>query len=43
MQNGRMAFYNVSDHEKGILKVTHLDHLWPICSSRIEALKAVKN
>jgi len=39
--NGRMAFCNVSDHEKEILQITQLDHLWPICTSRIEALKAV--
>jgi anti-anti-sigma factor len=41
-QNGRMAFCNVSAHEKEILQVTKLDHLWPICSSRIEALAAVR-
>ena len=41
-QNGRMAFCNVSDHEKDILQVTKLDHLWPICSLRSEALEAVK-
>ena len=41
-QNGHMAFCNVSDHEKEILQVTKLDHSWPICSSRIEALKAVR-
>ena len=41
-RRGRMAFCNVSQHEKEILHVTNLDHLWPICSSRIEALKAVR-
>ena len=41
-RNGRMAFCNVSDHEKEMLQITHLDQLWPICSSRIEAMKAVK-
>jgi anti-anti-sigma factor len=41
-RNGRMAFCNVSDHEKEILQITALDHLWPICSSRIEALDTVK-
>ena len=40
--NGRMAFCNVSDHEKDILRVTYLDQLWPICSSRSEALDAVR-
>jgi anti-anti-sigma factor len=41
-RNGRMAFCNVSDHEKDILRITHLDRLWPICSSRSEALAAVR-
>jgi len=41
-RNRRMAFCNVSEHEKEILQITKLDHLWPICSSRIEALEAVK-
>jgi anti-anti-sigma factor len=41
-RNGRMAFCNVSEHEKEILRVTNLDHSWPICSSRTEALEAVK-
>jgi len=40
-RNGRMAFCNVSDHEKELLQITHLDHSWPICSSRSEALEAV--
>jgi anti-anti-sigma factor len=42
MRNGRMAFCNVSDHEQEILRVTGLDHAWPICSSRSEALKAIR-
>jgi anti-anti-sigma factor len=41
-QNGRMAFCNVSAYEKEILQITKLDHLWPICSSRIEALEAIR-
>jgi anti-sigma B factor antagonist len=41
-RNGRMAFCNVSAHEKEILRVTNLDHLWPICPSSAEALAAVK-
>jgi anti-anti-sigma factor len=40
--DGRMAFCGVSDHEREILKVTNLDGLWPICSSREEALQAVR-
>jgi anti-anti-sigma factor len=41
-QKGRMAFCNVSDHEKEILQVMNLDSLWPICSTRAEALAAVR-
>jgi anti-anti-sigma factor len=41
-RNGRMAFYNVSDHQKEILHVMRLDHLWPICSSRSEAAEVIK-
>ncbi len=43
VRNGRMAFCNISDHEKEILQITELDHLWPICLSRSEALAAVKD
>ncbi len=39
---GRMAFCNVSEYEREILRVTELDNLWPICSSRSEALAAVR-
>lgn len=38
---GCMVFCGLSDHEKEILKVTHLDGLWSICSTRDEALQAV--
>jgi anti-anti-sigma factor len=41
-RNGRMAFCNVSAYEKEILQIMRLDYLWPICSSRIEALEAVR-
>jgi anti-anti-sigma factor len=41
-RNGRMAFCNVSNHEKEILQVMKLDHLWPNCSSRNEALEAIR-
>jgi anti-anti-sigma factor len=41
-RNGLMAFCNVSDHEKEILRITGLHQSWPICASRIEALEAVK-
>jgi anti-anti-sigma factor len=40
-RNGHMAFCNVSDHEKEILKITKLDQSWPLCSSRSEALATV--
>ncbi len=41
-KKGYMTFCNVSDHEKEILHMTHLDRLWPIYSSRAEALQAVR-
>jgi anti-anti-sigma factor len=40
-RHGRMVLCNVSDHEKEILRITKLDHLWPICASKREALEAV--
>jgi len=40
-RSGRMAFCNVSDHEREILQITKLDQLWPLCSSRREALDLV--
>jgi len=43
VRNGHMAFCNISDHEKEILQITNLDHLWPIYSSRSEALDALKD
>jgi stage II sporulation protein AA (anti-sigma F factor antagonist) len=42
LRGGRMAFCNVSEHEKEILQITHLDRLWPICTSRNAAMEAVK-
>jgi anti-anti-sigma factor len=41
-RNGRLAFCGVSEHEREILKVTYLDGLWPICSSREDALQTVQ-
>lgn len=41
-RHGSLAFCNVSEHEKEILRVTKLNQLWPICSSREEALQAVQ-
>jgi anti-anti-sigma factor len=40
-RKGRMAFCNLSDHEKEILEITKLDNLWRLCKSRADALKAV--
>ena len=40
-RRGRMAFCNLSDHEREILTITRLDNLWAICGSRDEALKSV--
>jgi anti-anti-sigma factor len=41
-KHGRMALCNISDNEKEILQIMKLDHFWPICPSRIEALAAVR-
>lgn len=41
-QGGRMAFCNVSPHEREILEATQLDTLWSICDSREDALAAVR-
>jgi len=41
-RGGKMAFCNISDHELEILNVTRLDKLWPICSSRAEAIRCVQ-
>lgn len=40
-RGGELVFCNVSEHEKEILHVTNLDHLWPICVSLEEALEKV--
>jgi anti-anti-sigma factor len=42
IRNGGMAFCNVSDHEQEILQITKRDQMWPICSSRNEALEAIR-
>jgi anti-anti-sigma factor len=41
-RKGNMAFCNVSDLEREILQVTKLAGLWPLCTSRAEALKTVR-
>ena len=41
-RGGQMAFCNVSEHERDILRTTKLDHSWPICASREEALASVR-
>lgn len=38
---GKLAFCNVSPHEREILEITHLHTLWPLCASLEEALAAV--
>ena len=40
--NGRMALCNVSAHEMDILRLLKLDKVWPICTSRDEALAVVR-
>jgi len=41
-KDGHMAFCNVSEHEKEVLKVTMLDSLWPNYPSREEAMRSVR-
>jgi anti-anti-sigma regulatory factor len=41
-RGGRMAFCNVSEHEREILETTNLDWLCPLCVSRQDALRAVR-
>jgi anti-anti-sigma factor len=38
---GKMAFCNVSAHEREILDVTRLNTLWPLCGSLEDALATV--
>jgi anti-anti-sigma factor len=38
-QGGHMALCNISEHEKEILRVMKMHHLWPICASRQDALR----
>jgi anti-anti-sigma factor len=40
-RDGRLAFCNVSPHERDILRLTRLDNVWTICATRDEALAAV--
>jgi anti-anti-sigma factor len=40
--NGRLIFCNLSEHEQEVLQVANLDQLWPICTTRKEALQAVQ-
>jgi anti-anti-sigma factor len=41
-RGGCMAFCNLTAHEREILRVTNLDHVWRVCSTRAEALEAVQ-
>jgi anti-anti-sigma factor len=41
-RGGRMAFCNISEHEREILETTNLDRLGPLCASRQDALRAVR-
>lgn len=40
-RGGRMAFCNLSEREREILRITHLDSMWAICDSLEEALRHV--
>lgn len=40
-RQGQLAFCNVSPHELEILKLTRLDNVWSVCTTRAAALAAV--
>jgi anti-anti-sigma factor len=40
-RGGRIAFCNLSEHEREILALTGLTEVWPVYASRREALEAV--
>ena len=40
---GRMAFCNVSPHEREILEMTKLDTLWSLSATREEAIREVSS
>jgi anti-sigma B factor antagonist len=40
---GNMVFCNVSPHEREVLELTRLDHLWKICATREEALQFLQS
>jgi anti-anti-sigma factor len=42
-RQGKMAFCHASPHELEVLRITHLDHSWPICETLDEAIKAVES
>jgi anti-anti-sigma factor len=41
--DGKMAFCNVSSHEQEVLRLTRLDTLWPICSTRAQAVDQLRS
>ena len=42
-QGGKMAFCEVSEHEREILDLTNLSSLWPIYQTREDAIKGLDN
>lgn len=42
-RGGSFALANVSNYCQEVLKTTHLDSLWPVCSSVEEAAKQLKS
>jgi anti-anti-sigma factor len=42
-RKGRMCFCNLSEHESEILRITRLDELWEVRTTRDEAVKAIRN
>lgn len=41
--SGRIALCGLSTVEAEVLQATRLDSLWPVCSSRAEAIEAVRS
>lgn len=41
-RNGKFALFNLTPYCSEVLRVTHLDSLWPLCDSLESALQAVR-
>jgi anti-anti-sigma factor len=40
-RRGRMVLCNLSEHEREVLHITQLGRLWPVATSRAEAMRLV--